>query len=252
MTVEELFTDVPLQVTTFGDSGSLPLVLRSTPPHVAARWRQAINEIEPHTGRAQPVHTFDDVTTGLSYAIWHHGRGTLAVISGRLDALLPYTDTTENERETLLLAAARHAANGCEVVALATIELATAATTPHEVTGRGPLTFAGCIALERTPSPKALAYARHARAQGLRLLYISQQPLAYAETIGRHHGLLGASIKDFDAHELLSAPSPVQAAALRSATVIGNISARNAPLVAGALSGLTAHLTSAARHLLAQ
>lgn len=138
------------------------------------------------------------------------------------------------------------------MLAFATIDLDKAVAMPSEVTEVGPLTYAGCIALKRASNPKALVYARHARMQGLRLLIVTRQPLVYAETIGLLNGIIDTTATGFDAHELLDKPSSGQAAALRSATIIGNISPRTAPLIAHTLSGLTAHLTPAACKLLAQ
>ncbi|HEU0266074.1 MAG TPA: hypothetical protein VFQ70_00420 [Candidatus Saccharimonadaceae bacterium] len=250
MAAEELTSDTPSDVSIVGDDKMVRACLRNTPPLAAGRWQRAFDALGSTHSRTQPLYTFADDIRGLSCAIWHHGGGAIAVLSGQLDAVLPYTDIPEDEREVLLINSAREAALGGEVLALARIELPAAMTSLEAILARAPLTLIGCIALKCAPNPKAITYARHAQTKGLKLQFITARPLVYAEAIGLQNGLIERLHTAFDAQELLDNPSPSQATKLRAATIIGAISPLTAPLVAQALSGATAHLTPTARSLL--
>ena len=106
-------------------SMSSKAALQKTARHIAVTADDWMGQVAQGYASAAPlktkpfVHRAYDATLGYGVDLWHEGGDTVAYYYGQAEALLPYLNLTENEREDLVLNTRKEQAAHSQVLVMA-------------------------------------------------------------------------------------------------------------------------------------
>jgi magnesium-transporting ATPase (P-type) len=122
----------------------------------------------------QPIHTDSGE---IEWSVWHQGAEYEVVAAGSVEAITHYCDLTENEYETIMLAARRLSHEGHLVYATAR------SVSADQIPRLNAMRFNGLIACSLHLLPGTLHAITGLRAWGIRLVYVTSLPEETASAI---------------------------------------------------------------------
>lgn len=240
ITIDDLLLNTIEQPTFFASTDHRKL--QQLPAHILpGEWKNT--NLGAHA--VSPIlHTLPyDPGEAMTLSVWHHGAAYRAVLCGRPEVIVTYSDYGDSQRETYMLAAMKQYAAGREVLSIATTLLSNPLNTWRDVHAtKRSWEIIGNMAAARTPRGATASMLQNKPP----VTVIGTADPRYIAAVCQKIGINSAAQTPIDASTMVGLEHDM----LTKATVIGNITPHTQQQIGTAIARPGTHMSPSAVQLL--